>query len=423
MMLKAAVNRALQSGFLKNLSYVSSSKLLTSVLSILVKIYVVRVLTKEEFGTITVLLSLYVYFSFVADMSVYQVVQKDIVSAKDKYWNGYNLFANSKIYTISLAVILFFGVSFILGYREYYAYITILALSMILDSVYRMPEILLLSFDKYKLYSKLVVSTNLFFTLLQGLLVFLFKSIFAYFIAMLINLIVSAAVYYYFTGKEFPDIYKFRPLKKERVIDLLKKAFPLSAGSFLYLIYYRVDIFFIEKYLGISAAGEYGLSFSILDQFIYLIFAQFLIVLYPRLIQFHNEDKLKLKRTLDYINLGFIGMFIAFTILSAFLAEHVIVFVFGAAYANSAALLTYLLPNLGLTCIYLVYSRIMIIASKEKIYLAVMGAGFIIKIILSYILIGRYGMPGIIGATLAAFIMVDCFFYYIIKKTYKAKIV
>lgn len=421
MILSRLIGKALQSGFLKNLSYVSSSKLVTSVFSFLLKIYVVRVLTKEEFGTVTILLSLYVYICSLADLSVFTVVQKDIVGDKDNYWDKYNLFANSKIYTVSASIIIFFAAAYLMGYKEYYLYVAILSLSVLFDAVYRMPEILLLSFDKYKLFSKLTVFTNLFFTLLQGVLIFLFKSIFAYFLAMLIHLIICAAAYYYFTGKEFPDIYKFKLLGKERVIRLLKKALPLSIGSFLYLIFYRVDIFFIERYLGKSKAAEYGLSFSILDQFIYLIFAQFLIVLYPRLIAFYNEDIAKLRRTIQYFNFIFASSFAALTALSAILAEPVIVFVFGKTYAYSAILLTYMVPNLCLAGFWHFYSRVMIITSRETIYFVIMIIGFILKIVLSYTWIALYGAPGIIASTFVVFLLVIISYYIISDRAIKRR--
>ncbi|HEX3074915.1 MAG TPA: oligosaccharide flippase family protein, partial [Ignavibacteriales bacterium] len=133
----ALLGKALHSGFLRNLSYVSAAKLLTAVFSILVKIYVVRVLTKEEFGTITILLSLYTYFVFLSEMSVSQVVQKDIVGSRENYWDKYNLFANSKIYTVLFSVILFFITAYLMGYTEYYVDIAILSLSVVFDALYR----------------------------------------------------------------------------------------------------------------------------------------------------------------------------------------------------------------------------------------------------------------------------------------------
>lgn len=417
----ALFGKALHSGFLRNLSYVSAAKLLTAVFSILVKIYVVRVLTKEEFGTITILLSLYTYFVFLSDMSVSQVVQKDIVGSRENYWDKYNLFANSKIYTVLFSVILFFVTAYLMGYTEYYIYIAILSLSVIFDALYRLPEIMLLSFDKFKLYSKLLVFTNLFFTLLQGTLVFIYKNVAAYFIAMLIHLAVCTAAFYYLTGKEFPDIFKFKPVNKKRVLDLLKKALPLSAGSLLYTVFYRMDVFFIEKYKGVNAAGEYGLSFSILDQFIYLVFAQFLIVIYPRLITFYNEDRARLRRTLFYFNIIFSGSFAALTVLSAFLAEPVVTFIFGERYAYSAILMTYMVPNLCLTGFLHFYSRVMIITSRGTAYFVIMAIAFALKIILSYIMIVPYGAPGIIASTFIAFLIIIVSYIIISNRAIRAR--
>ncbi|HEX3072275.1 MAG TPA: polysaccharide biosynthesis C-terminal domain-containing protein [Ignavibacteriales bacterium] len=241
--------------------------------------------------------------------------------------------------------------------------------------------------------------------MLQGTLVLIYKNVAAYFIAMLIHLAVCTAAFYYLTGKEFPGIFKFKPVSKERVLDLLKKALPLSAGSLLYTVFYRVDVFFIEKYKGVNAAGEYGLSFSILDQFIYLVFAQFLLVIYPRLITFYNEDRARLRRTLFYFNIIFSGSFAALTVLSAFLAEPMITFIFGERYAYSAILMTYMVPNLCLTGFLHFYSRIMIITSRETAYFIIMALAFALKIILSYIMIAPYGAPGIIASTFIAFLL------------------
>ncbi len=414
--IKLLFQKALNSSFVRNFSYVSASKLATSGLSMLVKIYVVRILTKEEFGTITVLLSLYSYFSFLADMSVYQVVQKDIVNAQENYWADYNLFANTRIFTTAFSVVMFVVTAYIMDYHEYGVYITILCLSVIFEAAYKIPEILLLSFSQYSLFSKLVFGTNLFLVLAQVALISIFKNVGAYFAAQCIYLLICFWIYTYFTRKKFPDAVKFKFIGRKKIYALLKRALPLSLGSLFYLIFYRVDVFFIEKHIGLGAAGEFGLSFSMLDQFVYLIFAQFLIVIYPRLITFYKEDKAKLKRTLFYFNLSFGGFFLILLILSALLAKPVIVFVFGENYMYSAILITYMIPNLFLTCMWHFYSRVMIITASETVYLWIMAAGFVIKIALAYFMITAYGVPGIIASTFIAFTLVIVSFLTITRR-------
>lgn len=418
-MYKKNILRHLTEGsFVKNFGYIFTSKFITSALSFLLKIYIVRLFSKEEFGIISVLLSLYSYFVFLSDMSVYQITQKEIISDKENYHDHYNLFANSKIFTISISVVLFLLTAAALGYEKYSDYILVLSICLIFEAAYKIPEIILLSFDEYKLYSKLVFSASIFMLAVQGVLVFAFKNVLVYFLSMLIYLTFCMILYYYIIGRRYSSIYVFKRVKFALVWNLLKKALSIGLGSFLYLIFYRIDVLFIEKFLGIVPAGEYNLSFTILDQFIYLILSQFLIVLYPKMIKYYNEDKERLRKTLLLISGVFFAAFILLFVASYFFSDYVITLLFGSRYLNSARLLTFMIPNLFLISIYSISMRCMVIFSKERRYFFTMAAAVLIKTALSFYFIGKIGIMGIIISTFITFIIINVSFYLALNKEY-----
>ncbi|HEX3074274.1 MAG TPA: polysaccharide biosynthesis C-terminal domain-containing protein, partial [Ignavibacteriales bacterium] len=75
-------------------------------------------------------------------------------------------------------------------------------------------------------------------------------------------------------------------------------------------------------------------------------------------------------------------------------------------YAYSATLMTYMVPNLCLTGFLHFYSRVMIITSRGTAYFVIMAIAFGLKIVLSYLMIGPYGAPGIIASTFIVFLII-----------------
>jgi len=65
--------------FAKDLSKTTSSKIVSVLIGFALKIIVVRLLTKEDFGLIATLTSLNVYFSMLADFSTHSITQRDII--------------------------------------------------------------------------------------------------------------------------------------------------------------------------------------------------------------------------------------------------------------------------------------------------------------------------------------------------------
>ncbi|WP_066351125.1 oligosaccharide flippase family protein [Aliarcobacter skirrowii] len=389
-----------KSKFVKDVGKTTSAKIITVLIGFALKIIIVRLLTKEDFGLIAVLTSLSSYFTMMADFSTHGITQRNIVKEKDNYKEHYHVYVSTKLITLSLSVFLFAVTAYILGYFEHTIIMTIIIINMIFGVLSALPKVLMESFEQFGLYSKIMIYVAVINLVLQSSLVYIYQSVESLFVALFFTALSSMYLYYKFVGIDFKVIYNFQSVEWVKIKDLLKDSFPLFAGSFFYLLYYRIDTIMIEKMVGLEAAAEYSLGFMMADQVLEILWVQFIIVFYPKMIKMYQESKELLNRRLNQVSLILLVVYSALFGISYGVGEYMFGLVFGEQYIYSGYIFTWIIVGMFFTALFSLYYRVLVIANKQTVYLYLMMFGALANFLLNLYLIDIYGSFGAVLTTL-----------------------
>ena len=394
------VKQLTKSKFVKDVGKTTTAKIITVLIGLALKVIIIRLLTKEDFGLIAVLTSLSSYFAMMADFSTHSITQRNIVKDKDNYKEHYFIYVNTKIITLSVSTFLFIVTSYLLGYFEYTLIMSIIVVNMIVGAISTLPKVIMESFEQFGIYSKIMVYVAILNFILQSSLVYYFRSIESLFISLFLTAFSSMYLYYKFVGYDFEIIYSFKKVEWLKINELLKDAFPLFAGSFFYLLYYRIDTIMIENMVGLEQAAEYSLGFSMADQVLEILWVQFIIIFYPKMINMYQESKRLLVKRLKQVSLILVLVYGVIFSISIFFGEYIFGFIFGSQYEYSGYIFSWTIISLFFTSIFALYYRLLIIVNQQKIYLYAMIFGAISNFVLNLYFIDIYGNIGAVITTI-----------------------
>ncbi|WP_161987182.1 oligosaccharide flippase family protein [Vibrio panuliri] len=332
------IKNIVKTKFFKDLSKLTSAKLVSVGVVFILKIIIARLLTKEDFGVIAVLTSLSTYFGMISDFATNSITQRNVIQDRSNYNGHYSIYFFTKIITLSFSTLIFILVSYLLGYFEHDVVMTIIIINMILGTISSIPKVMLESFELFHNYSKIIIIVALFNLIFQTITVYVFRSIEALVFSTLMAACLNILLYWREAKKSLVMSPNLGMVSFADVRKLLVEALPLFLGNFFYLLYYRIDTVMIENILGFEAAAEYSLGFNMADQIIDLIWVQFIIIYYPKMVLGFKKDKDKLFKEMMTISTVITGLFVLGFVISHLLARDAFSIVFGLEYANSGVI-------------------------------------------------------------------------------------
>ena len=213
------------------------------------------------------------------------------------------------------------------------------------------------------------------------------------------------------------------PIKIKHKIDrtFVKNVLSSSSYVFLYsvgaIIYNRIDILMIERFLTNQDLGFYSASFKLIS-FFYFIPAILSQTFFPRIVELaklklNNSDSLSLMYKLNFFSalIVFFGLII--------FGEILVNFLFGEAFYNSVLILYILSFNIVLISIGSIYSKVLYSNNLEKRLFIKVIFGILINILLNIILIQHYGVYGVAISTAIALFLVEILYDFFDSKLIK----
>lgn len=277
----------------------------------------------------------------------------------------------------------------------------ILALSLInyLVSSFSIFTGMLFGLQKFNRVFMSLLKARVIFLLLIAL-TFVLSPRFEYLISALF---ISTIIYGYYIVKESFQFIKpglIKDIGLADIFSLIKLAAPFGLGVMFVWIYDRVDVLFLEKFVGLKAVADYSVAYSVYK--LPMILSG--ILLMPWYSKMSKEFSLKKKIEIsEIISVGGILIFIATVFILCFVlgGGKIIGLIFGDRYETSAwilALLSIALPGLFLNNL----TGVALNAIKKEKYQAygTLG-GMIVNLLLGVIIIYRFGIIGAILSTIA----------------------
>lgn len=396
---------------IKNIKWLTISKIIVYLLSIVTITLIPRYLGVEGYGQLNFIISFVGLFSIIGDLGLQTLIIKDISKNPEKAGEYFN---NLFLFRILISVLFFIIVSFFAQFLHN----TSIAQNIILYSL-GILFVLLTNFDLSFLTAFQEIKYNALSDIIQKLTYTLGAIVVIIFNYKLFGIIIAGAVssiflfiFSFFAIKKFIKIKKLN-INKKYIKEKVILASPFILTSIFWTIYFSIDRIFITYFVGNYATGLYSISYTFIG-FLLGILAILNTPFFPIFSKFSN-NKLKLEEIIKkYLYLLYLFI-IPVTIGGIYLTPKIISLVFGSQYlggtfAFQLIMFFFLLNAIGAANYYLLITN-----NLEKYSLKLLGLSAATNILLNLIFIPWLGIVGAAITTIISEIVIFVGSYIKIK--------
>ncbi len=399
----------------KNTSVLFIATVIGYILGFFTTLYTARYLGAEGFGTISLALSLTAIFGIITDLGLNTLIVRETARNKelsDKY------VSNTLLMKI-LLTFLTFGflilTTILLGYsREVSTIIYIIAFSVIFVAFSAIFNAIFQSYEKMEYQS---VGTILNAVLmLGGILIAIHFNLnilvfaFVYFISSLVVLVYSILVY----------SWKFALPKMD--VDwsfwtpTIKESLPFAITGIFTMIYYWIDSVILSVMVGNEVVGWYNAAYRLIFIFASL-YSVYMVSIFPVLSGFYKTSaesiKIAYERSFKYMLI----INIPIAVFITFLADKIILFIYGTEYIPSIIALQVLIWAVIFMFINTLSLNLLGSVNRQVVVAKIAAAGAILNIILNLLLIPQFSYIGSSAATVVTELLILPIFLYVLNKT------
>lgn len=376
----------------RNTFYLTLSEIFLKALGILWVVFLAHTFSVADYGKYNLVTSFIAIFSFLPDFGVGLIVIREI--ARDPKRSSYYL-GNSFILNGILAVLTFCTVVAILFIGKFnvgvYLLILIAAITLVISTI-RSVAIFYFDGREKMQYSAILNSLN---TVLLLLFAFIFAmagfGIAGVFWGMLLGAFISLMVSWRTLLKQVVPQFKY----DFKIIRFyLLQGAPLGLASFASLVYTRIDVLVLSKFLGDHAVGVYSAATPFAFALVQLLNVPFVVAVYPALVRLHTEDKKRFERGIVK-SLGVIALWsFPSCVFIALIAHLIVPFLFGSRYETAVPILQVLIFFVPFISLSALLYKVLIIMKKQIDYLYISIIGAVLSIVINIMLIPQFGLYG-----------------------------
>ena len=396
----------------RNTVWLFSERVIRLLVGLTIGVWVTRYLGPDRYGILSFATSFSILFASIASLGIDNILVRDLVNKRFPSNQllgtalGIKLFGASLSFLIVLITIVFTQIE-----TEIKIYILIIAGGNFFNSAN-----LIDFFFQSKVRSKYVVLANTLSLLIgSGIKIYLITHNYDLFYFVLVILIESIlkALFYLIAFRRFssiPENWKFS--FKVAKIQLLE-CWPLVLSGVAISLGLRIDQVMLKSFVVDSELGFYavGVRLAELFAFVPLIVSQ---SFFPKIVKTNFEtEKPKLKKIIA----GIFYPLLLGCLLTYFIADYVVGFLYGIAFSKSALILTILIWTIPLSFLGTFTNNLLIKNGWQKIVFIKQFLLMFFNIALNLILIKSYGIIGAAFATLIADLLVNLFADLLFSKT------
>lgn len=381
---------------LENSVALFTSQLLAKVFRVLANFLLARFLGPENFGSLALLLSFAELFRFLPDFGLDRTLIRRMARGQTAHGVAANLSLRAALSSLAVVVMgitllfvdyprpvellmYFYAFSFFLqaGSATFAAYFQAQLKSISLVWAYTVSGLLYLGFILGGIFSA------------QGL---------TYFVASL--LFAEGSLFLLFGLTFFKKGGKLASFNTAELVTMVKEAFPIALYLALGAAYFRVGTLIVYHYAGERGAGLYAACFRLNEAFLMLA-ASVAASLFPVFSRLKKEDKAELSTLFQKSFFGFLPFTLLLAILISGLSAPIIQFLYGEAYAPSAAGLTVIIWSLVFMIANTLSTNALVASDREADITKITVGNLLVNLSLNFYLVPRFGFIGACWAVLA----------------------
>ncbi|MGH8004945.1 MAG: polysaccharide biosynthesis C-terminal domain-containing protein, partial [Limisphaerales bacterium] len=181
---------------------------------------------------------------------------------------------------------------------------------------------------------------------------------------------------------------------------MVKEALPIALYLALGAAYFRIGTLIVYHYTGERGAGLYSACFRLSEAFLMLA-ASVSASLFPVFSRLKKENKAEMAALFQRSFFGFLPPTLLLAILITGLSAPIINFLYGEAYAPSAAGLSVIIWSLVFMIANTLSTNALLASDREKDITKITGANLLVNLGLNFYLVPRFGFIGACWAALA----------------------
>tara|TARA_Y100000310_G_scaffold311422_2_gene357686 strand:+ start:85 stop:1575 length:1491 start_codon:yes stop_codon:yes gene_type:complete len=388
---------------------------LAALLSYLLRLFLARTFSVEEYGLIYAIVALFSFFSIFVGLGMNSSLIR--FATEFKFKKQFDKIKNSIIIIaiFQFLIALFISIIFIifskqiaehyLHSKDTFVLIILFALFFILNPLFNLLKESFRVFKKIKFYSLADVLYPASILLLTLILVSVGLGLYSVFIAHIISIFFLIIFFYFlFTKKVFP---KFTKLRFEFDYILTKKlfkfGFPLLMAGTFGIVYGKIDTILISLFLSLRDVGLYSAAYPTVGA-MWGIASALIVVLFPLVSEMWIKKEFnKIRKGLDKLYTYSLLVVFPVTLILFLFPEVVLNVLFGEKFASASSVLRILSFAIVLQVLIKINNTFLIsidlpkYSAKYTIYGGIMNLGG------NLLLIPVFGINGAAVSTLLAF--------------------
>jgi len=382
----------------KNTGIIIVGDVIFRLISLFVIIYLARYLGTVGFGKYSFVFAYISFFVIISDLGFQSILvremSRDESIAPKLIGNVYIIKSTSTIFAVALPMIVITLTSYPSDTITYVYIASFTLLFMSFSDLYTSIFQANLRME-YNTLAKLtfkVLSAGLILWIIFShgtLMQIMFVMVFSESIKMLISYLFSRK----FVRPRFEIDFKLWKY-------LFKESLPLALSSVIWIIYYQIDMVMLSPMKGDAAVGIYSAAHKLFDPFS-LIPIALMISLFPVMSEAFKTSKDRLIKSYRLSLKHLLIIALPITMGITFLADKIVLLIYGAGFAESATVLQILIWALVFTFANSVLLQLLISIDKQKLNTLSMGVCAIVNVALNFILIPILSYNGAAIATVA----------------------
>lgn len=402
--------------YLSNTSWLFAEKILRIILTFIVVVWMARYLGPEQFGIYNYALSFVALFTILSTLGLDKLINKELLATP---LESNTILGTSFSMRIIGAIVLCIASSITIiilrpDDKMMLTFVVIISFTFFFNAF----EIIKYWFESHvqAKYSVIAEAITLFLSSLIRILFIIYELPLISFVwLVLVESIILSIMYLLIYKMKSNKISKWE-FKKEKLTYLLHQGWPLILAGTLYILYTRIDQIMLGEMIGNEAVGIYAAAVKVSGSWMFIpivIATSF----FPAMLNARKVDySLYIKRTKHLLNfMALIGF--AAGIFFWLFATPLISITFGTYYMESSSVLIIHIWGSLFSAMSAISYRYFIAEGLQKLSFYRGLVGFIINIVLNYLLIPIYGVIGAAIATLISQFMALYLFNVTSSKT------
>ncbi|TSC96311.1 MAG: Polysaccharide biosynthesis protein [Parcubacteria group bacterium Athens1014_10] len=318
----------------RNTTYVLIASTFQKVGAFIFFIILTRFLGVEEIGKYVFAMSFAGLFAILPDLGLSFALTREIARDENKGAFYFNTALSFKIIFSLLTYLVIFIAINLLGYStETKILVYLSGLMVAIDGFNLSFTAIFRGLQKLKYEAWIIIIHQILVILFAGLALYLKMSLEMIIAAIVLTSVINF-IYYVITLYKKTDLRIKFNFDKKILVFLLKISAPFALASIFSRIFWDIDKVFLSKMAGDQAVGFYGASYKLIFalQFIPL---SLIAALFPAFSKYFINDKEKLSNTFEKAISYLMMIAIPITFGIIFLADKLILKIYGASYISS----------------------------------------------------------------------------------------